>query len=87
MSSGKSGTSITKQNLGPGINLTNWICLVVMCLVALLKVSSKLIRNHTTIKVQSLQSDDYFVTGAMVRTNTDTFGCVWLNPQILDCRN
>lgn len=67
-SSGRPGIIITKDHLGPGINLTNWICLVVMCLVVLLKVSSKLIRNHKTVKVQSLQLDDYFISAAMVRT-------------------
>ena len=55
----ESGTIIRAGHLGPGVNLSSCICLVIMCLVVILKVSSKLIRNHKTIEAQSLQLDDY----------------------------
>ena len=66
LSSRQSGVSINNDNLGPGANLMTWICLVFMCLAVVLKVSSKLARNHKTISIYNLQSDDYLITAAMV---------------------
>lgn len=70
---------ITDENKGAAVNLATWISLTIMCLVVLIKVFSKLFRIHETINIRNLQSDDYFISVALVSvltiisTTTDAF--------------
>ncbi|KAI9843957.1 MAG: hypothetical protein M1837_005998 [Sclerophora amabilis] len=57
---GRPGVTITNVNRGPEVNLASWIPLVITGLIALLKVSSKL------VKVRKFQADDCCISLAVV---------------------
>ena len=59
------GTQITPDSRGPIINIISWILLVLTCLATLTKIWSK------WDLTKKLQADDYYLTGAMVRTTAE----------------